>query len=228
MDEQFTVDEIMVQDDAAQVDAGEEKVEKQGDDNPQAKFDKALAPRLQRERDKAYQKAKTDLEAQYAPLKDVERLAKSLYPDKDLREIVIEQEVQKMVKGEGVSEAIARRLIKAEYGITGKAPEVPKAQPKAEEPAVDVSRLQAQAQDIMDEYGVNIVDQLKENPEIFQRVASGEIDMYKARRLLSDPKSPPVVRSPHGNIPPTKGIKDMTPAQLQAMEKRIQAGETFR
>lgn len=221
-----------VQDDAVQVvQEVPEKVENDGDDNRQAQLDKALGARLQREREKAYQKAKQEAEAQYAPLREIELAAKQLYPDKTLRDVIVDQKVQQLMKDEGVTEGVARRLIHAELGISAK--QSTETKPTKEEPKPErdpmLQRLAEQADDIKAEYGEDMVELLKANPDIAERVGSGELDLYKARREIQkvQKEAPPVVRTPHGTQPKNKGIKDMSAAQFAELERRIRNGETF-
>ncbi len=221
----FTVENLP--DDAAQESQGEEKVVETGADAQPAKADpKWLKPRLERERDAGYKKAKAELEAQYAPLKALDESVKKMYPDKNLEDIVFEQRVhQAMQEDPDLKEATAKRLVRAEMG-SSRSYEPPKAQETKEDPHME--HLKLQARDIAEEYGENMADLLKANPEIMERVASGEIDLYKARREIKSGSGVPVIKSPTGTAQGTRGIKDMTQKEWDKLNQSIKEGHVYK
>lgn len=223
--EKLTVDTMP--DDAAPDNDGEEKVVDTGADAQPAKVDpKWLKPRLDREREAGYKKAKAEIEAQYAPLKAVEEHFKQMYPDKTIDDILFEERVkQAMQEDPDLKEATAKRLVRAEMG-SGKNPEPAKVQRPVADQHMEL--LKQQAQDIAEEYGDNMAELLKANPDVMARVAEGELDLYKARREIRSKSGVPVIKSPTGTAPGTKGIKDMTQKEWERMNQAIRNGHVYK
>lgn len=205
----------------------EEQNQPQGTGEPgyvQRRIDKALA----RERDNIKAEVMAEMEAQYAPIK--ERL--------------LEMDAQELVRKGTVKDLeTAKELLRYRQGQGA----VPPAAPKAEQPrqqngqfapkedpvtSAKIDMLAYQADKIKAQTGVDVISEFSNNPDIKQKVISGEMDFYDVAEMMktTHKKHPPApMRSPNGasGQTPLNAIETMSDEQFERMERRISQGGRF-
>ena len=191
----------------------------------QKRIDKALA----RQRDSMKAEIMAEMEAQYAPI----------------RERLLEMDAQELVrKGEVKNLELAKELLRYRNGQapqpqTNKAPqaEQPRQQngrfaPK-EDPGqtVRINMLAHQADTIKAKTGIDVMAEFSANPEIKQKIISGEMDFYDvAEQMKSSPrrKPPAPTRSSNGASGQSpNAIENMSKEQFARMEKKIAEGARY-
>ena len=205
----------------------EEQPKSQGTSEPgyvQRRIEKAVAKALAAERENI----RAEYEQRFAPLQ--ERLI-----EMDARELV-QQGVVKDLE-------TAKELVRYRQGQTA-SPQAPAEQPRnsngqfapKEDPVMNaqIDMLAHQADTIRDEYGIDVIKVFSENPDIKQKVISGEMDFYDVARMMqkqqggSRKKAPAPMRSPNGAAAHSpNAIENMTDEQFRRMEEKISKGARY-
>ena len=163
-------------------------------------------------------------EAQYAPI----------------RERMLEMEAQDLVKkGDVKNLEIAKELVRARQGMPAQQPTGQSAQPRqangqfaSAQDAKMNARLEIlaeQADKLSAKIGVDLIDVMKSDMKIRDKILSGKMDFYDlAEQVKNQPtkKKPPApMRSPNGVNGQIKGtIMSMSDKQFEELEKRVKAG----
>lgn len=126
--------------------------------------------------------------------------------------------------------------------LKGGAPQEPKPEPNRDEQGrfarqeesdpVTEARAQllaTQAQKIKERRGLDVMQAFNEDPEIKQKVVSGDWDFYDVAEALSEPRRrvPAPARTPNGAGTASFSFKDMTDEQWKRFNQRIEGGAVF-
>ena len=181
--EQFLNDAVQGEADAQNADSSEQAEQTDAIDDA-LDSNKGIKGRIQAERAKAekggYERGRAEALREFEKQKaDYEqRLAK-------YAEMELNTEAQQLANTEHISVELAKRILRAEKGMTGSTPAYtqPTQQPASPQQS-DVEQrarmLYAQAQDIQKQYGFDVMDFYNRNPEAKQKVNSGEWDFKDA------------------------------------------------
>lgn len=189
---------------------------------------------VKRRIDKAVQKAIAETEARMNA-----RFEQQMAP---IRERMLTDEARELVRqGEFKSIERAKEYLQLKQGIAPQtAPTAP--QPRNEQgqftpkqadagQSTRINMLAHQAAKIKDSRGIDVMKEFNTNPEVKQRIISGEADFYDIVEEMSKaPKKPPApMRSPNGasgtNQP--NAIESMSKEQFARLEKRISEGARY-
>lgn len=168
--------------------------------------------------DKAVEKAVAQTKAEMQALFDAQMAP--------LKERQLEYDAKDMVEQGLVKDLdTAKELLRYRMGMPSKQPE-----PK-EDPAVSarIKMLQHQA-DKINERGIDVIAEFNSNPEVKQKVISGEWDFYDVAESMKPGKKPPApMRSPNGASGSQKStIASMTDDQFDRLEKKIHEGARYK
>lgn len=156
-----------------------------------------------------------------------------------LTEYEIKEEAAKLAESEHISVALAERLLRAERGVPGAAKAAdPEPQPRDAQGRF-VSRenneTQEYAQKLIDQAGVikrltgqDMMELYNNDPAVQKRILSREIDFYDlAEETHGTKKMPPVVRSANGQTVRHRSIADLSEAQFDELDRRLEQGAVF-
>lgn len=190
---------------------------------------KSLKGRLDRENKKGYDRGRAEAEAAWQ-----EEKARYESELSEYRELKLQQEAAALAKEEGISEALALRLLRAERGMP--AP-VKQEQPRdsagrfvsAEQKAVQerAAKLMQQSRDIVRAGGPDVYEMYKNSPEIQKKISEDpDMDFYDVLRESREEKKtmPPVVRSASGGAPQSRGFRDMSDEEFDKLNAKLQEG----
>lgn len=207
---------------------------KQGTSEPgyvQGRIQKAVKQALAAERDTIKAEVRAEMEAEYKPIKDR----------------MLEMDAQELVRtGEFKSVERAKEYLLLKQGKTPAPEQQPKQandQPRNEkgqfapkEDPVKTARnqiLRKQAAKIKASTGIDVVEECTD-PDLRQKILSGEADMYDAldfvRSQKSKRKRPPApARSSNGaSRSNTNAIADMSDEALERMDRKLEEGARYR
>ena len=70
---------------------------------------------------------------------------------------------------------------------------------------------------------------LNDNPQIRNKVMSGEWDMYDVVEAMNTPqrKAPPAVRSANNGNAPAMDIRSMSDAQFKRLQENLRSGKSY-
>lgn len=203
----------------------EEQPKTQGTSEPgwfQKRWDKNVGKLTAQIRDEV----RNEYEAQIAPL----------------RERLLEMDAKELVKsGEFKSLDRAKEYLQLKQGITPQAESKPAEQPRnekgqyapKEDPATTerINMLAHQADTIKTRTGVDVMAEFSSNPEIKNKILSGEIDFYDVLdQMKSTPrrKPPAPARSSNGASGQSpNAIETMSKEQFARLEKKISEGARY-
>ncbi len=196
----------------------------------QKRIDKALAKQKETMREEILNEVKSQLEAEYAPI----------------RERLLEMDAQELVrKGEVKNIELAKELLRYRQGNPA-----PQAQPteKAERPrqadgkfapkedpsiATRVDMLDHQQKTIKEKMGIDVMEVFNTDKSIRDKVTSGKMDFYDVAEMIkSNPQGkrrpPAPTRSSNGASGQSpNAIENMTDEQFARMERKIAEGARF-
>ena len=162
-----------------------------------------------------------------------------------IRESVFERQAQELVdSGEFKSLEIAKEYLSLKGGMPlPKQQEQQNTKPErdangrftssnAPDPAVNVraDMLAKQAQKIKANYGVDVMAAFKDDPDVKQKIISGEWDFYDVAESLSESRSnrpTAPVRSANGSGVSSSSIADMTDAQFRKLQENLSMGRRY-
>lgn len=162
-----------------------------------------------------------------------------------IREKMLNDEARELVRqGEFKSLERAKEYLQLKQGLpVGTQSEAPKpqAQPRnaqgqfapKTDPAIQaqIKMLAHQADTIKAKRGVDVMKEFNSNPEIKQKIMSGEMDFYEVAEQMASRKSkrpPAPMRSPNGASGQNpNAIDTMSDDQFDRMEKRIKEGARY-
>ena len=172
---------------------------------------------IKKRTDKAAEKARAETRAEMQAFFDAQMAP--------LRERLLEYDAKDMVEQGLVKDLdTARELLRYRMGMQKQSEPEPK-----EDPAVSarISMLQHQA-DRIRERGIDVLAEFNSNPDVKQRIISGEWDFYDVAERMSK-KPPAPMRSPNGASGSEKStISSMSDDQFNRLEKRIKEGARYK
>lgn len=163
-----------------------------------------------------------------------------------LRESMMDRQAQELVQsGEFKSLERAREYVRLKNGDTTAPAAAPapaanqpprdaqgRFQPKDSENRARANLLAEQAQKIQSRRGLDVMGAFNSNPDIKNRVLSGEWDFYDVADHLDAGGQqrrsvPPPVRTPNGAGTANMSIANMTDAQFEALERNLRLGKRY-
>lgn len=166
-----------------------------------------------------------------------------------LRESMLDRQADELVRsGEFRSKERALEYVQMKNGVAVTAPAeaketpvardaqgrfAPKEQPTAEADdtsAVTRARanlLAAQAEKIQQKSGVDVMSTFRENPEIRQKVLSGEWDFHDVAEALTQRRVPMPMRASNGASFSGVSIANMTDEQFRRLNENLAAGKIY-
>ena len=179
-------------------------------------------------------KKRVDKAVQKALAKQQEAFDKRLEP---IMAKMMEAEAKELVTSKKVADIeTARELVRLRNNLPAKEeqPREPNGQyaPK-EDPATNarIKMLRHQADKIKGNNGPDVINEFQTNPEIKEKVISGEMDFYDVAEYMKAPKRrpPSPVRSSNGASGTNpNAIESMSDEQFRRLEQRIKEGARIR
>lgn len=164
-----------------------------------------------------------------AQLREYERVIQELQSER------LERQAQELVRtGEFKSLDTAKEYLQLKGGThVENQPQAPTQQEENQplDPAVEATAkmLYRQAEKIRSTRGLDVMDAYNKDPEIRNKVVSGEWDFYDvADSLESKPKAPAPIRNANGARNEPVSIRNMTEKQWKELNRRIELGSRFR
>ena len=161
-----------------------------------------------------------------------------------IRERMLEEKARELVASGSVKTIeTARELVRYREGMPAAPTTQQQEQPRnangqytaKDDPAVTakVNMLRHQANTIRTRQGLDVIKEFTDNPEIKQKVISGEMDFYDVADYMASrkggKKTPPApMRSPNGASGAERtAIDNMSDEQFERLEKRISQGARY-
>lgn len=232
-DESESLDSILTEDEKAQPEEESKENQPQGTSEPgwiKKRVEKAVSKAVA----ETESRMRAEFEAQLAPFRErmIEDEAKELVRQGAVKDLAVAKELVKYRRNAGVqpdsnpgNEQTARpRNERGQF--------VPQ-QPKQRDPAISarIDMLAHQADSIKERRGIDVITEFNENPDIKQKVISGEMDFYDVAEVMSnaEKKKPPApMRAPNGASGAQKStIASMSDEQFNRFEKRLSEGARF-
>lgn len=154
-----------------------------------------------------------------------------------IRESMMDREADQLVAaGEFKSKERALEYVRMKSGLPGAAPQQPTPQQPEATPEVKARAniLAKQAEKIKAQHGYDVMGEFNADPDVRQRVLSGEWDFYDvaehmesgaSRRRTASPK---LVRTPGGTgLSGNFSVADMSDAQFERLQANLRAGKVY-
>lgn len=179
-----------------------------------------IKQRVSKEVNKAVQATEQRLRAEYEA---------KLAP---LRESMLERQAEELVKqGEFRNIARAKEYLKLGGRVTLEEPSnAREAQPAGQDPEASARiKVLAKQADKLAKRGTDVMAVLNDNPQIRNKVMSGEWDMYDVVEAMNTPqrKAPPAVRSANNGSAPAMDIRSMSDAQFKRLQENLRSGKSY-
>ncbi len=205
-------------------------------EEPQQTEPPAKEPGWIRQRvDKAVQRAVRETEARMQAQFDAQFAP--------FRESMMQQEAEKLVaSGEFRSAETALEYVRLKNGVQPPSPQAEQPrdtqgrfvspQPQ-EQPAVSpmvqarAVELDKQANKIRDRRGLDVMTEFNGNPQVRERVASGEWDFYDVADFMESRSAPPVIRNAGGGSIGSTPIDSMTDEQFARLNEQLRLGHKY-
>ena len=177
--------------------------------------------------DKAVQRAVQETEARMRA-----EFESTLAP---IRESMLDREADQLVAaGEFKSKERATEYLRMKNGLPGAAntpaPQQPEVSPEVK---VRANMLSKQAEKIKANHGYDVMGEFNSNPEVRQRILSGEWDFYDVAEQMSNgsgrqQRAPRLVRSPGSSgLSGNFSVADMSDAQFERLQANLRAGKSY-
>lgn len=178
------------------------------------RIDAAVAKALQEQE----QRLRAEFDQTLAPIREsvYERQADALVSSGEFKSKETALEYVKLKNGVSVSATPQQRDEKGRF-----AQEDPVARARA-------NLLSEQAEKIRANRGLDVIGAYNNNPEIQQKVLSGEWDFYDVADNIKQQRVPAPMRSTNGASVSGVSIAQMTDAQFEQLQKNLAAGKTYR
>lgn len=149
-----------------------------------------------------------------------------------LRESMMERQAEELVKqGEFRNIARAKEYLKLGGRVTLEEPSKGReGQPAKQDPEADARiKVLAKQADKLAKRGTDVMGVLNDNPQIRNKVLSGEWDMYDVVEAMNAPqrKAPPAVRSANNGNAPAMDIRSMSDAQFKKLQENLSRGKSY-
>lgn len=214
-----------------------EKVEETSADNSQSAdgqeknpFGRALEKRVAEEKRKWEREAEERYSQRYAADSALAGTLRRLHQGKDdkaIEEALFDAQARQLADEEHISESFAKRLLRAEMSANNYA-----AVPQTTKTDNDerITMLNGQIQEIKENDGVDMLEVLKSDDFIKDKVGSGEWDINRAysHYLSSKRKSAPPVNRGGARSESTKDWKTMSSEEFAKYRERLRQGQTLR
>lgn len=189
----------------------------------QKRIEKALA----KERASITAEITAKLEAQYAPLRErlLEMDAKELVKSGEVKDLETAKELVRYRQGQPVQPRKDQQPRNEQGQFTSQQEAIENARTEAR-----IAVLKHQAEKIKANGGPDVIAEFSNNPEVKQKVISGEIDFYDVADMMKAPKKrpPAPMRSPNGASGSEKStIASMTDEQFEKFENKVSGGARF-
>lgn len=187
-----------------------------------------VAGRIAKAVEKAVAQVTAQYEAQMAPIRErlLEMDAKDLVDSGKVKDLETAKELVRYRQGQP---AQAKPAETAEQPRQANNQSAPKTDPVLQ---AQINLLAKQADKIKAKTGLDVIEVMNNDPEIKNKIISGEIDFYDVAEQMrgQQKKKPPApMRSPNGVNGQIKGtIMSMSDKQFEQLEKRVREGARFR
>lgn len=145
-----------------------------------------------------------------------------------LYESMYDRQAQELVSaGEFKSIDTAKEYVRMKHGAVSIPKEEPAKEPAKNDPVIQARAdlLSAQADKIKRNRGLDVMEAFNANPEIQQKILSGEWDFYDVADAMRVPPSP--VRSPNsGGFNPVS-IQNMSDEQFRRLQANLASGRKY-
>lgn len=149
-----------------------------------------------------------------------------------IRESVLDRQAEDLVKqGEFKSLDMAKEYVRMKNGLPVQQQPVqqPVQQPAQDNPEVSVraKMLMQQAHKIRDNRGVDVIGMYNSDPDVKQKILSGEWDFYDVADAMQKKTPPSPTRTPNGANYTANSVKDMTDAQFAKLQANLAGGRKY-
>ena len=147
-----------------------------------------------------------------------------------LRESMMERQAEELVKqGEFRNIARAKEYLRLGGRVTLEEPSNRREGQPADPEANARIKVLAKQADKLAKRGTDVMAVLNENPQIRNKVMSGEWDMYDVVEAMNTPqrKAPPAVRSANNGNAPAMDIRSMSDAQFKKLQENLRKGKSY-
>jgi hypothetical protein len=181
--------------------------------------------------------ARQKWEREHRPVQDFARRMRAFFPGMDEAQIydrLVSEHAAALTREQGIPSEAALELVQARLAReTGHAEawwvSAAQAYPEADAPQDARAQLVRQAEEILDIYGVNMVDVLQGDPSLLARVAAGDLDMRQAHAVYLRGRAPrayapPLVRN--GGRGAGTDVEKLSAQDMHGIRERLARGET--
>ena len=154
-----------------------------------------------------------------------------------IRENMLGREADQLVaSGEFKSRDRALEYLRLKNGLPGTVPQRQAQQQQQVNPETKAraNLLAKQADRIKANYGIDVMSEFNSNPEVRQKIVSGEWDFYAVAEAMQEDgvgrqPAPRLVRSPGGGsgLSGKTSIDQMSDAQFEQLQKNLRAGKVY-
>lgn len=233
-DESESLESILTEDDKAQPAEESKENQTQGTSEPgwiKKRVEKAVSKAVA----ETEARMRAEFDAQLAPFRErmIEDEARELVRQGAVKDLAVAKELVKYRRNAGVPSTESKPGNEQAARPRNERGQFAAQQPQQKDPAVSarIDMLAHQADSIKERRGIDVIAAFNEDPDIKQKVISGEMDFYDVAEAIgnSEKKKPPApMRAPNGASGAQKStIASMSDEQFKRFEKRLTEGARF-